>query len=74
MAEKKALEEAERQRKANGIMAMFKGNQKEDEGSIEFSLAGLFKVMCCVHPKPNESQRIAETLASLKSSIDRIER
>lgn len=41
--------------------------QNDDEGSIEFSLAGLFKIMCCVHPKPSDER---QQLASIANSLD----
>nr|QCI31493.1 chitin synthase [Grandidierella japonica] len=74
-AEKKAMEEAEKARKQSRFMGMFgKGDSKEEKGSIEFSLAGLFKIMCCVHQKPDETQRIADMIMDLKQKIDRMER
>ena len=52
--------------------------QDDDEGSLEFSMAGLFKIMCCVHKKPQESMRqlssIADSLESLKRRLDSFER
>ena len=49
-----------------------------DEGSIEFSLAGLFKIMLCTHPKSLDEKhqllRIAESLDSLSRRLETIER
>ena len=50
----------------------------DEEGSLEFSFAGLFKIMCCTHQKAiDEKQqllRIADTLETLKKRLDAIER
>ena len=49
-----------------------------EEGSLELSFAGLFKIMCCTHQKAvDEKQqllRIADTLESLNKRLDVIER
>lgn len=50
-----------------------KGGPSEDEGSIEFSLAGLFKLSCCIHQKPSETKELADVLSSIRSSIDAME-
>lgn len=74
-ADRKAQEEAERKRKQGGILGMLSNSngKNDDEGSIEFSFAGLFKVMCCVQPKQNESQHIVFALEDLKRKLDRME-
>lgn len=74
LAEKKAMEEAEKKRKQGGLLGfMSKSQQSEEEGSIEFSMAGLFKIMFCVHNKPNDSQIILQALDDLKSKMKDIE-
>lgn len=60
-----------------GLFSESKDNQ--DEGSIEFSLAGLFKIMCCVHRKPDNGEAkqllaIAESLSALNKRLDSIEK
>lgn len=68
-AERKAAEEAKKMKKKEGFLGFLHrdGAPDDDEGSLEFSFAGLFKLMCCVHPKPNHEQ---EQLASIASSLD----
>lgn len=78
----KKMEEAKKQAKSNSFFSFldqFSGNKKdEDEGSIEFSLAGLFKCMLCTHPKSNDEKqqlvRIADSLTGLQKKVDSIER
>lgn len=79
--EKKELEEAKKQAKQSSIFGFldnFTGkNKDEHQGSIEFSLAGLFRCMCCVSPKPSQHQeltRIADTLGGVKRRLESIER
>ena len=62
-------------------MAFFQSDaeKKDDEGSIEFSLAGLFKIMCCVHRKPDNGEKaqlliISDQLNALNKRLDSIER
>lgn len=68
---------------SNGISNMFglftESKDNQDEGSIEFSLAGLFKIMCCVHRKPDNGEAkqllaIAESLNALNKRLDSIEK
>ena len=73
-AEKKALEAAEKQRKKGSFLGMLNGNKKEHEGSIEFSLAGLFKVMCCIHPKPNDMELVLMEMKSLRETLDKMKK
>ena len=62
-------------------MGLFKAvgaNSDNEEGSLEFSFAGLFKIMCCTHQKSiDEKQqllRIAESLDKLNKRLELIER
>lgn len=80
--ERKDAEEAAKKAKSqqkSGLLGFFKnaGNDSE-EGSLEFTFAGLFKIMCCTHQKAvDEKQqllRIADTLESLNKRLDAIER
>lgn len=73
-AERKAQEEAKKKQKAEGLLGfLYKDNSVEDEGSLEFSVAGLFKIMFCVHPKPDERQHVAHALDELKKKMDSIQ-
>lgn len=53
-------------------------NSNEEEGSIEFSFAGLFKCMLCTHEKGGEEKvqllHIANTLEKLEKKIENVER
>ncbi|CAG7817051.1 unnamed protein product [Allacma fusca] len=76
--EKKDAEDAKRARK-NGFLGFLPGNASDDTaGSIEFSFAGLFKILCCTHQKPvDEGQqllRIAESLEKVNKRLDTIEK
>lgn len=50
---------------------------EEEEGSLEFSLAGLFKCMLCTHTKGGEEKvqlmRIADSLEKLSKRLEHIE-
>ncbi|XP_068231758.1 chitin synthase chs-2-like isoform X2 [Palaemon carinicauda] len=78
-AERKALEEAKKMKKKEGFLSFLHrdASADEDEGSIELSFAGLFKLMCCVHPKPSNEQQqlasIANSLEILKKRFETIE-
>ena len=78
-AERKAAEEAKKMKKKEGFLGFLHrdNSSDEDEGSIEFSFAGLFKLMCCVHPKPSNEQQqlmsIANSLEILKTRFENIE-
>lgn len=73
---------AQKKNKGNFLLTMFQqtnGDKPEDEGSVEFSLAGLFKIMCCVHRKPETGEKqqllcISESLTALNKRLDNIER
>nr|XP_045601820.1 chitin synthase chs-2-like isoform X7 [Procambarus clarkii] len=77
-AERKAAEEAKKMKKKEGFLSFLTRDQvTDDEGSIEFSLAGLFKIICCVHPRStNEHDQlasIANSLEILKKRFETIE-
>ena len=73
-AERKAEEEAKKKQRTNGLLGfLYKDTNVEDEGSIEFSLAGLFKIMFCVHPKPDERKHIVVALEELRKKMESIE-
>ncbi|RVE50442.1 hypothetical protein evm_004867 [Chilo suppressalis] len=77
--EKKAAEEAKKTAKQKSLLGFLSGvNNNEEEGSIEFSFAGLFKCLLCTHPKGNEEKvqllHIASTLEKLEKKLDVVER
>ncbi|PSN55450.1 hypothetical protein C0J52_05691 [Blattella germanica] len=78
--EKKEAEEAKRKAKQKSLLGFLGGGNgnDDDEGSIEFSLAGLIKVMLFTHPKSvDEKQqllRIAESLDGLGRRLETLER
>lgn len=77
--EKKEAEEAKKQAKQKSLLGFLQGvNSNEEEGSIEFSFAGLFKCLLCTHPKGNEEKvqllHIASTLEKLEKKLDTVER
>jgi hypothetical protein len=79
--EKKEAEEAKKKARQKSLLGFLNGGgggKDSDEGSIEFSLAGLIKVMLCTHPKSVDEKhqllRIAESLDSLSRRLEAIER
>nr|AOE23678.1 chitin synthase A [Phthorimaea operculella] len=78
-AEKKEAEEAKKKAKQKTLLGFLQGaNGNEEEGSLEFSFAGLFKCMFFTHPKGSEEKvqllHIANTLEKLERKIETIER
>lgn len=77
--EKKDAEEAKKRAKKGGFLGFIPGAATDDtEGSIEFSFAGLFKILCCTHPKPIDERqqllRIADSLEKVNKRLDQIEK
>ncbi|CAH0725885.1 unnamed protein product, partial [Brenthis ino] len=77
--EKKAAEDAKKSAKQKSLLGFLQGvNSNEEEGSIEFSFAGLFKCLLCTHPKGNEEKvqlmHIASTLDKLEKKLENVER
>ncbi|XP_017763944.1 PREDICTED: uncharacterized protein LOC108553522 isoform X2 [Eufriesea mexicana] len=79
--EKKEAEEAKRKAKQKSLLGFLQngvGSNDDDEGSIEISLAGLFKCMFCTHGQTsNEKQQlvaIAESLEIVNKRLEVIER
>ncbi|KAJ2953678.1 hypothetical protein O0L34_g1295 [Tuta absoluta] len=78
-AEKKEAEEAKKNAKQKSLLGFLQGaNSNEEEGSLEFSFAGLFKCMFFTHPKGSEEKvqllHIANTLEKLERKIETVER
>ncbi|KAK1135613.1 hypothetical protein K0M31_000202 [Melipona bicolor] len=79
--EKKEAEEAKRKAKQKSLLGFLQngvGSNDDEEGSIEISLAGLFKCMFCTHGQTsNEKQQlvaIAESLEQVSKRLEVIER
>lgn len=78
--EKKEAEEAKRRAKQKSLLGFLQGGggSEDDEGSIEISLAGLFKCMLCTHQKAGDEKaqliNIADTLETLNKRLDNIEK
>jgi len=72
--EKKHAEEAKKAAKKTpllGFLTRNKQNKDEEEGSLEFSMAGLFKCMLCTHPKGSEEKL---HLLTIEGSLDKLNR
>ncbi|XP_043284738.1 chitin synthase chs-2 isoform X1 [Venturia canescens] len=79
--EKKEAEEAKRKAKQKSLLGFLQngaGNNGDNQGSIEISLAGLFKCMLCTHDQPSDEKQqlvaIAESLEQLGKRLETIER
>lgn len=79
--EKREAEEAKRKAKQKSLLGFLQngaGSNDDDQGSIEISLAGLFKCMLCTHGKPSSEKQqlvaIAESLEQLSKRLETIER
>ncbi|KAL9891261.1 hyaluronan synthase-like protein kkv isoform 2-T2 [Glossina fuscipes fuscipes] len=79
-AEKKAAEEAAKKVKQKSMLGFLQGgvgNNGDEEGSVEFSLAGLFRCIFCTHGQTSDEKQqltaIADSLDTIKNRIDSIE-
>lgn len=79
--EKREAEEAKRKAKQKSLLGFLQngaGTNDDDQGSIEISLAGLFKCLLCTHGKPSAEKQqlvaIAESLEQLGKRLETIER
>lgn len=78
--EKKQAEEAKRKAKQKSLLGFLQGGgtSDDDTGSIEISLAGLFKCMLCTHQSNGDEKaqliNIADTLEKLARRLDHIEK
>nr|CAI5837000.1 unnamed protein product [Callosobruchus analis] len=78
--ERKAAEQAKKKVKQKSLLGFLQsgGTNEDDEGSIEVSLAGLFRCMFCTHQKAGDEKaqlmHIADSLDSLSKRLDHIER
>ncbi|CAO1401711.1 unnamed protein product [Diamesa hyperborea] len=80
-AEKKEAESAVKQRKKKSLLGFLQGSSgssDDDEGSIDISVAGLFRCLLCTHGKTSDEKtqllHIADSLDSLKKKLDSLER
>nr|QIJ96688.1 chitin synthase B [Glyphodes pyloalis] len=73
--EKKAAEEAKKAMDNKSMLRWF-GNDKSDDksGSMEVSVAGLFKCMCCTNPKDHKEDlhllQIANSMEKIEKRLD----
>uniref|UniRef100_A0AAR5P4N2 chitin synthase n=1 Tax=Dendroctonus ponderosae TaxID=77166 RepID=A0AAR5P4N2_DENPD len=78
--EKKQAEQSKKQTKHKSLLGFLQngGTNDDDEGSIEISLAGLFKCMLCTHQKAGDETtqliHIGESLDKLQKRLDHIEK
>ncbi|XP_060518963.1 chitin synthase chs-2 isoform X2 [Cylas formicarius] len=78
--EKKQAEEAKKKAKQKSLLGFLQsgGTSEDDEGSIEISLAGLFKCMLCTHQKAGDEKaqliQIGDSLDMLGKRLDHIEK
>lgn len=79
--EKKEAEEAKRKAKQKSLLGFLQngvGSNDDEEGSVEISLAGLFKCMFCTHGQTsNEKQQlvaIAQSMENVNKRLEIIER
>ncbi|KAK9707880.1 hypothetical protein QE152_g27556 [Popillia japonica] len=78
--ERKQAEEAKRKAKQKSLLGFLQGGgtSDDDAGSIEISLAGLFKCMLCTHQSNGDEKaqliNIADNLERLAKRLDHIEK
>ncbi|KAL7036519.1 hypothetical protein ACKWTF_008831 [Chironomus riparius] len=79
--EKKEAEEVQKQAKQKSLLGFLQGgvgSSNDEEGSIDISVAGLFRLLLCTHGKTSDEKaqliHIAESLDTMKKKIDSIER
>lgn len=80
-ADKKDAEAAAKQAKQNSLLGFLQGNvgsNNDEEGSIDISVAGLFRCLLCTHGKTSDEKaqliHIADSLDTLRKKMDHIER
>lgn len=79
-AEKKAAEEAAKRAKQKSVLGFLQngiGDSADEEGSIEISLAGLFRCILCTHGKTSDEKAqltsIADSLSTIKKKLELLE-
>lgn len=80
-AEKKDADEANKRAKQKSLLGFLQGgvgDNPDDEGSIEFSFAGLFRCILCTHGKTSDEKaqlgHIADSLTTIQKKIEQLER
>lgn len=80
-AEKKEAEEAAKSAKQKSLLGFLQGgvgSSNDEEGSIDISVAGLFRCLLCTHGKTSDEKaqliHIADSLDTLKKKLDNVER
>jgi chitin synthase len=72
------LKKQAKQKSFWGFLRRDQKNKDDEEGSFEFSMAGLFNCMCCNHPKGGEEKlqllSIGDSLEKLNRRMDNNER
>ncbi|XP_070509760.1 chitin synthase chs-2 isoform X6 [Chironomus tepperi] len=79
--EKKEAEEVAKKAKQKSLLGFLQGgvgSSNDEEGSIDISVAGLFRILLCTHGKTSDEKaqliHIADSLDTMKKKIDSIER
>lgn len=79
--EKKDVVEATKRAKQKSLLGFLQGgagDNGDEEGSIEFSLAGLFRCILCTHGKTSDEKaqlgHIADSLTNIQKKIESLER
>ncbi|XP_047986974.1 chitin synthase chs-2-like [Leguminivora glycinivorella] len=71
--EKKEAEEAQKKMDTQSVRKMF-GHSDDETGSMEMSVAGLFKCMCCTNPKDHKEDlhllKISNELEKIGKKLD----
>lgn len=80
-AEKKAAEEAAKKAKQKSLLGFLQngiGDNGDEDGAIEVSLAGLFRCIICTHGKTSDEKvqltHIADSLGSIQKRLENLER
>lgn len=71
----KDAEEAKKKMEAQGL-AKWLGKTEEDSGSIEFGVAGLCRLMCCMNPNDHRNDmhlmQISNTLEKMQKQLENL--
>lgn len=80
-ADKKEAETAAKNAKQKSLLGFLQGNigsSNDEEGSIDISVAGLFRCLLCTHGKTSDEKaqliHIADSLDTLKKKLESLER
>ncbi|XP_050552797.1 chitin synthase chs-2-like isoform X2 [Spodoptera frugiperda] len=74
--EQKEAEEAKKKMESQGLKKLF-GKGEEKSGSLEFSVAGLFRCMCCTNPEDHKDDlnmmQISHALEKINKRLDQLD-